>query len=166
MMNTYQPTWLSQQNGTPQPNFNPVLPYPMQQNQAIQQPVRDERLWVQGVEGAKVYLMAPNSFVRLWDSTQNVFYEKSADASGKPTLKAFEYSEISNEGTDKNIEKELTELKRRIEQLEGLNNERKTTYESISKSITDDFPVSPIHESDERAESGRYFKQPLAERAD
>lgn len=44
----------------------------------------DDRIWVQGEGAATSYLVAANGFVRLWDSTAPVFYEKQADAQGKP----------------------------------------------------------------------------------
>lgn len=62
----------------------PMMPQqPAQQPQAAQMP-QDERIWVQGEGAAMAYLVAPGSFARLWDSTQPVFYEKQADASGRP----------------------------------------------------------------------------------
>jgi len=51
--------------------------------------------WVQGVAGAKGYMIAPNSSVLLMDSEETKFYIKSADASGMPNLRIFEYTEIS-----------------------------------------------------------------------
>lgn len=51
-------------------------------------------LWVQGEAGAKSYLMAPNSTVLLMDSEAQRFYLKTADASGVPGMRVFEYTEI------------------------------------------------------------------------
>lgn len=58
---------------------------PAMQTQQIPfpQPI-DDRIWVQGEGAATSYLVAANGFVRLWDSTAPVFYEKQADAQGKP----------------------------------------------------------------------------------
>ena len=50
-------------------------------------------LWVQGEAGAKAYPVAPNSSVILMDSENNVFYIKSADASGMPMMRTFDYTE-------------------------------------------------------------------------
>ena len=56
---------------------------------------QDERIWVQNETSAEAYLLAPNGFVRLWDSSQPRFYEKSADCTGRPMpLKVFEYKEV------------------------------------------------------------------------
>ena len=87
--------------------YNPYLQHQYQQEyrqqQAPQQQMyqqqpqtssnQDDRIWVQGEGAAQAYLVAPNSFVRLWDSTGNVFYEKQADASGRPIMKIYEYSQ-------------------------------------------------------------------------
>ena len=54
--------------------------------------------WVQGETGAKSWIVAPGSTVLLMDSEGQRFYLKSADQSGLPSMRIFEYSEI---GTDK-----------------------------------------------------------------
>ena len=52
-------------------------------------------LWVQGEAGAKSYLVAPNTTVLLMDSEGSRFYLKSTDNAGMPSLRVFEYSEVS-----------------------------------------------------------------------
>lgn len=59
-----------------------------------QQPVNQGLLWVQGVEGAKSYLVAPNTTVLLMDADAQRFYLKSTDGTGIPTLRTFEYTEV------------------------------------------------------------------------
>ena len=49
-----------------------------------------------GEVGAKSYLVAPNSTVLLMDSDAQRFYLKSADNAGMPSLRIFEYTEITN----------------------------------------------------------------------
>ena len=56
-------------------------------------------LWVSGEVGAKSYLVAPNSTVLLMDSDSSRFYLKSADNAGMPSLRIFEYSEVTNTTT-------------------------------------------------------------------
>lgn len=51
-------------------------------------------LWVQGDSGAKAYMMAPSTTVLLMDSEGQKFYLKSTDASGVPSLRTFEYTEV------------------------------------------------------------------------
>ena len=48
-------------------------------------------IWVQGLAGAKAYLVAPGRSATLWDSESQTIYLKSADASGMPTMKILDY---------------------------------------------------------------------------
>lgn len=75
---------------------------PMMQTQAPQAPpvapppapsANNGITWVQGEEGAKAYMVAPNNTVLLMDSDGTSFYLKSADASGMPQLRIFDYKE-------------------------------------------------------------------------
>ncbi len=104
------------------------FPYFNQMNQE-----RQTDVYVQGEEAAKAYLVAPNGFVRLWDSTTNRFYEKRGDQTGRPYMDTFEYAKISapapsvvglssQEGNY--ITNELSALKSRLDALEkGLKDE-------------------------------------------
>lgn len=49
--------------------------------------------WVQGIEGAKAYPVAPNANVLLLDSNEQTMYVKSADATGRPTVTVYDYEE-------------------------------------------------------------------------
>ena len=53
--------------------------------------------WVQGETGAKSWIVAPGSTVLLMDSEGQRFYLKSADQSGLPSMRIFEYAEIGAE---------------------------------------------------------------------
>lgn len=79
LQNQYQQTVTVPQ--TPQSNLNQGL------------------LWVSGEVGAKSYLVAPNSTVLLMDSDAQRFYLKSADSAGMPSLRVFEYSEVTSAPT-------------------------------------------------------------------
>lgn len=84
--------------------FNPYLtnPYAVQYQNQIHQTQQNQNLvsqnngiiWVQGTPGAKSYIVAPGNTVQLMDSEQNLFYLKSCDAQGMPSLRTFEYKEI------------------------------------------------------------------------
>lgn len=57
-------------------------------------PQTNNPIWVQGIEAAKSYIVAPNTTVLLMDSETNRFFLKSSDASGMPLpLRVFEYTE-------------------------------------------------------------------------
>lgn len=73
MQQTMMQAMPQQMQGQPMPAVMPMQPGPV-----------DDRIWVQGEGAATSYLVAANGFVRLWDSTAPVFYEKQADAQGKP----------------------------------------------------------------------------------
>lgn len=96
------------------------------QMQPTQQPVatQDERIWVTGRNGADSYLVAPNGFVRLWDNTANRFYEKRADATGRPVMEAYTYSKDDNMPSQTNsaaaeYDGRINELESRIKALEA-----------------------------------------------
>lgn len=89
--NMYQPYQPYQDRMAQMNQYQPV-PQPMAaptNNQGI--------LWVQGETGAKSYLVAPGSCVLLMDSDDTVFYLKTADQSGMPSLRTFKYSEITGQ---------------------------------------------------------------------
>lgn len=111
----------------------------------IAQPAQDERIWVQNETSAEAYLVAPNGFVRLWDSSRPVYYEKRADATGRPLpLECYSYAKIeprkavnSGDGTI-DYQAEIDAIIKRIEALErGNNNE-------ISKSNADDAGIPEV----------------------
>ena len=87
-------------------------PFPTPQ---IQQPINSTLTWVQGENGAKSYLVAPNTTVALWDSEDHKIYIKSCDASGMPQMKTLEYKILGGEEiTDKD---ELTRLREEVASL-------------------------------------------------
>ena len=107
------------------------------QIQTVPQPqVNQGLLWVSGEIGAKSYLVAPNSTVLLMDSDSSRFYLKSADNAGMPSLRIFEYKEVTNTPTtsvnapnlDENV---LNDKFVTREEYEGL----KRQYESIMERL-------------------------------
>ena len=48
-------------------------------------------IWVQGLSGAKSYLVAPGATVPLWDSEDQKIYLKSADNAGIPSIRVLDY---------------------------------------------------------------------------
>lgn len=53
---------------------------------------------VTGIEGARAFAMQPNSVAALFDDTRDVFYVKTTDSGGFPTIKAFAFTPISDVG--------------------------------------------------------------------
>ena len=58
--------------------------------------------WVQGIEAAKAWYVAPNTTVALWDSETQAIYLKTADASGMPSMKILDYT---LRATDSHVER-------------------------------------------------------------
>lgn len=50
--------------------------------------------YVNGIEGAKAYIMQPNSVKWLMDSDGSYFYLKTSNAQNQASVKMFEYKEI------------------------------------------------------------------------
>ena len=88
------------------PYFNPYQQYPYTQQQyQLQQQVQTNYLpltFINGIEGAKAFIVAPNQVVYLKDSDSNILYEKKADAQGRYTLTAFELKPIDVNNNSKN----------------------------------------------------------------
>lgn len=58
---------------------------PVQQPPTVQQmPMRDDRIWTEGVEAARSYLVAAGCSVVLWDINRDTIYFKQTDHSGRP----------------------------------------------------------------------------------
>lgn len=128
---------------------NPYYQQNYATNYAQSAPTQDERIWVQNETSADAYLVAPNGFVRLWDSNKPIFYEKRADASGRPyPVEAYKYEKIAsnrgveNEGNRIELSNQIEGLTRRIEALEeGYRHEHEsnaddTAIQSIQKSVS------------------------------
>lgn len=71
-------------------------------------PQQEEILYVPNQQAAEAYLMAPNSFVRLWDAQAPRFYEKRTDPQGRPfPMDVYEFHKVTDE--PKNEETNLSE---------------------------------------------------------
>lgn len=86
-------------------------PYYPRQNQVIP---NNGIIWVQGIEGAKAFQLAPNSNILLMDSeSDGKFYIKVSDNVGMCTLRTFNYEEVTNQPTTPAID--LSEYVRKDE---------------------------------------------------
>lgn len=73
--------------------YNYYFPTGYQQRYMPQQPVNNGVVWVQGIEGAKAHPVTAGQSVLMMDSDSDCLYLKSADASGMPSLRVFDYVE-------------------------------------------------------------------------
>lgn len=84
---------------------------------------------VNGLEGAKAFQVMPRETVALFDGNDDIFYIKSADDGGFPTIKAYRFAEIDltgNKPTNDYVTKS---------EFEELRNEvKKYAEQSIPKS--------------------------------
>ena len=99
--------------------INPYFPVNYQQPyfqqtpqyQPQYQPPQTSILWVSGEKEAQMYPVAPNNAVTLWSQSEPVVYLKQADATGKPSLKAYdlvERAESANTGVSSVDGKSIT----------------------------------------------------------
>ena len=91
--NSYQYQYPYQQ---PIQQFQPQAMVPAQPQQPQQQqPVMTQTsiVWVNNENDALSYPIAPNNAVALWETSGKRIYMKSADATGRPTIKTFDLVE-------------------------------------------------------------------------
>lgn len=123
---TYQPYYPQYQQ-----NMNPV---PQIQPQQSAQQMNNGLIWIQGIEAAKSYMVAPNTTVALWDSESQTVYLKSADASGMPSMRILDYeiredahrnhrtgseSDFATKSEVSAIQKQIDEIRANISRRKG-----------------------------------------------
>lgn len=119
-------------------NYNPYPASYMTPNYQQPTPNNSNMIWVQGESGAKACPVAPGSSQVLFDSEAQIFYIKTADASGMPQpLRIFNYSECNEADMKKSeidtsmfitrdeFEDAIDHLTRTIKKQNNNNNERK-----------------------------------------
>lgn len=124
------------------PQYQPSQPGPIQNQNP---PIQNSRIWVSGEKEAVDYLVAPNCAVDLWDVNGTTLYVKQADASGRPTIKAYNITEQAStptkaNNTDRNknyvSESELSEITNRLDALEEEMESLKAKKASYQKRAT------------------------------
>lgn len=113
----------------PQQYWNPQQYWPMQTNNTgtNPMPVQNQQnmgsfAYCMGIEGAKAFPIAPNQTVFLMDSNDPVAYIKSADMSGKQTLRIFDMVERSEEAKPEEPKVDMSEYVKRSD-IEGMISE-------------------------------------------
>lgn len=94
---TYQPQY---------PQYFPNNYQPMQQPQQTYNPVANQSgiIWVSGDQEASLYPIAPNNAVALWARDGKTIYLKSADATGKPSMKVYDLVERAEAASDASMD--------------------------------------------------------------
>lgn len=80
--------------------YQPVYPQYQPPQPPQQTTTTSGIIWVSGLNEAQMYPVAPNNAVALWEQSGKVIYLKSADATGKPSLKMFDLVERSQSGSE------------------------------------------------------------------
>lgn len=120
----FNPSAYMQNIGIQQPTQIPQFNAQM----ASQQPINGLTR-VTGMDGAKAYQMPPNSVAALFDDATDIFYVKSTDGAGFPTIRTFEFYEHKEETPVQkqsvNFEnfatkQELQTLQSQIEEVKGM----------------------------------------------
>lgn len=113
----------------PYDNFGNFTPYPQPGYTPRQTQPQNVYAFVNGLEGAKSYMVPANQTVLLMDSEQPVCYMKTANALGQGTLRYFKLTEVSEADVRTPItpvppqggfvtKEEFDSLVKRIEKLE------------------------------------------------
>lgn len=103
-----------------QQNYYPTQPNVFPTQQSVSPMQTTSIIWVKGVGEAAAYPVAPNNAVALWDSDAPVIYLKQADASGKPTMKAFDLVERETTPKEENdIMKTIAAMRADIDSLKN-----------------------------------------------
>lgn len=75
----------------------PTYPQAGQGASAAPQTPQNGFVWVDGIEEANSFYVAPNNAVQLWDKNAPTIYKKSADSTGKPSMQIFDLVERKEE---------------------------------------------------------------------
>lgn len=104
MYNPYN--YISGMNTTPYP-YNTIQNIQPQQNIQPPQPMfnqsSSELIRVTGLDGAKAYQMPPNGVAALFDNNEDLFYIKTTDGAGFPTIRTYRFTAYDNEISQEQI---------------------------------------------------------------
>ena len=139
MQTPTMPPMVDNQNQFAQP-YQPPMQQPTQPTTLPTAPTQtpqmsNDMIWVQGLAGAKAYLVAPNTTVTLWDSESETIYLKSCDSNGMPSMRILDIKERietsskmpSNEVENPNKEFALAD------DLKGIHKEFTHKYEELEE---------------------------------
>ena len=111
-----------------QPITPPTTPTPTVQ-------MSNDMIWVQGLAGAKAYLVAPNTTVTLWDSESETIYLKSCDSNGMPSMKILDIKErieTPSKSPSNEVEQPTKEFAL-ADDLKGIHKELTHKYEELEE---------------------------------
>lgn len=117
----YNYPYTGQMNNTAYPTINqPAMqtwqPMP-QQNQQQPPAISSDRIWVQGENAGKSYLVAKNTEQVLWDYEKPCIYIKTVDAYGHPSMTTLDYTIRPNEEQTNQSNNDIEALKKEFDEL-------------------------------------------------
>lgn len=65
-------------------------------------------IWISGLQEAQMFPIAPNAAVALWQKDGKTIFLKSADATGRPSLKIYDLVERAEESTEVTANKDVS----------------------------------------------------------
>lgn len=85
-----------------QPQYQQQIQQPMPQAQQTYSPAINQSgiIWISGESEAAMFPIAPNNAVALWTKDGKTIYLKSADATGKPTMRVYDLVERAETASD------------------------------------------------------------------
>ena len=113
-------------------------------------------IWVTGLQEAQMYPVAPNNAVALWEQSGKVIYLKSADATGKPTLRVYDLVERTESPTTASEQKDVKIDYATKEELSSIAIAIKTALSDIEQMKSDLYgmagrkkPAKKVEDNDE-----------------
>lgn len=140
-MNSYYP----QNYGYPQTNSSEILKF------------------VNSIDSAKDYYLPPNSQVVLFDKNQQRFYLKETDASGAPSIRAYDFFEVDdtpqiNPNVDYITRQEFEEWKKNYESIISKTNATESDKPVVSNTTNkSDSVLSKTTTESKKSESTAQF---------
>lgn len=122
--------------------YQPYQNQPMNQPMQPPQQAQNGMIWVNGINDAMNYPVCPNAAVNLWDSTAPCVYVKSADATGKPSMKIYDLVErkqaapVPVQNVDYITREEFDSLVAKVNQIASPGKKASKKEESVNESAT------------------------------
>ena len=121
------------QSSYQQPNYNygyQTQPQMTQQNQ----PMFMQLTFVNGLEEAKSYIVAPNSSIYLRDNNSNKLYIKSCDNTGRSSLEEYNLVKSSEKGSNSNESIDYNQFVT-TSVFQAMKDEFKAKFDEIEKKL-------------------------------
>ena len=131
--------YLQQMNNQAQPQmqqFGSQMPVSQPSNGLIR---------VTGMDGAKAYQMPPNSVAALFDDANDIFYVKSTDGAGFPTIRVFDFFEHKEQPVtvQQSINHETYATKQELQNLQGQLEELKGVLFNAQQPVPEQHAEQP-----------------------